>query len=140
MVGPEDTIHCAAIRMADADLWGVPVLEEGRIVGVLSERDIVRNVAARGLSPSEMLVKDAMSREPVRLSDDRDVESALAVLKARGARELVVQDFAGQPIGVFCGCEDCCCASFALDGVGPMRSNTASRHPGPSGPDGRNNP
>lgn len=110
-VSPNDSIQSAAQTMVEFDLSVIPVLEGGRIVGVLSERALARNAVARGCLPGETPVSAVMNDDPVRLSDDRDVESALLVLKARGARELVVQDFTGRLVGMFCTCERCDCAA-----------------------------
>lgn len=111
-VSPDDSVQMAAQAMAEFDLSVIPVLDKGRIVGVLSERDLTRHAVALGRVPGETPVSAVMNDDPVRLSDDRDVESALLVLQARGARELVVQDFTGRLVGMFCTCERCDCAAM----------------------------
>lgn len=108
---PSDSIQTAAQTMARFNLSVIPVLDEGRVVGVLSERDLTRNAVALGRAPGETAVSSVMNDDPVRLSDDRDVASALLVLQARGAHELVVQDFTGRLVGTFCTCECCDCAT-----------------------------
>jgi CBS domain-containing protein len=106
-IGPNESIRTAAERMADANLPVISVMEEGRVVGLLSNRDLVGKAVARSLSADDTKVSVVMNSRPVRISDDRDVPSALLVMQARGVHELLVQDFTGQVVGVFCD-SDCC--------------------------------
>lgn len=106
-IGPNESIRLAAHRMADANLPAITVIEAGRVVGILSNRDLVRKVVARSLPADDTKVTEVMNSRPVIISDDRDVESALLVMQARNVHELLVQDFTGQVVGVFCHC-GCC--------------------------------
>lgn len=106
-IGPNESIRAAAERMAEANLPAISVMTEGRVVGLLSNRDLVGKAVARSLSADDTKVSEVMNSRPVIISDDRDVPSALLVMQARGVHELLVQDFTGQVVGVFCDC-GCC--------------------------------
>ena len=106
-IGSSESIRTAAKRMAEANLPVISVVEDGRVVGLLSNRDLVAKVVAQSLSADETKVSEVMEPRPARISDDRDVASARLVMQARGAHELLVQDFTGKIVGIFCDC-GCC--------------------------------
>ncbi len=106
-VDPDETVQHASTRMAVAAIPAALVIENGRLVGILTDRDISKKVVAKRLDPALTLVSDIMTRDPVRVSDDRDVQSAILVMRARGVQELAVQDLAGKFVGVVCGCDLC---------------------------------
>lgn len=105
-IGPDESIRAAAERMVASNLSAILVVSDGVTVGLISNSDLVRRAVAQALPPQETQVEDIMNRQPIRISDDRDVASALLVMQARGVHELLVQDFTGQVVGIFCdrGC------------------------------------
>ena len=103
-IGPDESIRFAAERMVEADVPAILVMDEGKIVGLLSNRDLVAKAVARSLSPDSTKVADVMNNQPVRISDDRDISSAFLVMQARNVHQLVVQDFTGRVVGIFCDC------------------------------------
>ena len=106
-IGPGESIRTAATRMAEANLPAISVVDNGRVVGLLSNRDLVAKVVAQSLSADETKVSEVMDPRPARISDDRDLASARLIMQARGTHELLVQDFTGQVVGIFCDC-GCC--------------------------------
>ena len=103
-IGPNESIRTAAERMVESDVPAILVMDEGKIVGLLSNRDLVAKAVALSLSPDSTKVADVMSNQPVRISDDRDIGSALLVMQVRNVHQLVVQDITGGAVGVFCNC------------------------------------
>ena len=105
-IGPDESIRAAAERMVAANLSAILVRSDGVTLGLISNCDLVRGAVARALPPEDTKVSEVMNRQPFRISDDRDVASALLVMRARGVHELLVQDFTGQVVGIFCdrGC------------------------------------
>ena len=67
-VAPEDTIGEAAQLMADANVGSSVVLEHGRLIGILTERDLLRAMAQR-VHPSEARVREWMTAEPMAVSE-----------------------------------------------------------------------
>ena len=64
-VGPADGVLAAARIMAEKNIGFLVVLENGKIVGVVSERDCVRRVMLAGKSPENTLVADIMIRKVI---------------------------------------------------------------------------
>ena len=93
--------------MAKAKASAIPVLSDGRLVGVLCDCDITEKVVAPGLDAASVTVGELMDADPVRISDDRDIQSAALVMKARGARALAVQDILGRFVGLLTDLELC---------------------------------
>jgi predicted transcriptional regulator len=92
--------------MVASNLSAILVMSDGVTVGLISNCDLVRRAVAHALPAEDTKVSQVMNNQPVRISDDRDVASALLVMRARGVRELLVQDFTGEVVGIFCdrGC------------------------------------
>ena len=88
-VAPEDTLGEAAAKMVDRGVGSVVVADFGRIIGVLTERDIMRAVAARTHS-SEARVRDWMTADPVTATADTSVEDAARAMFERGFRHLPI--------------------------------------------------
>ncbi len=103
-IGPTESIRAAAERMVESDVPAILVMDGGKIIGLLSNRDLVTKAVARSLSPDVTMVADVMNNQPVRISDDRDIGSALLVMQARNVHQILVQDFTGRIVGIFCDC------------------------------------
>jgi CBS domain-containing protein len=91
-VTPADTVQAAARRMASSNIGLVVVLDQGRLVGVLSERDCARRVVAEGNAPSATLVRDLMVRDVVTVTPEHTVPQCMALMHDRGLRHLPVVD------------------------------------------------
>jgi len=66
------------------------VVEEGKMVGIVSERDVVRGLAAHGVGLSSMRVADLMTREVVSCRPEDEVQPLMATMTARRIRHLPV--------------------------------------------------
>lgn len=91
-VAPEDMLNKAAAVMSAAKVGAVAVLEDGKLVGILSERDIVYRAVAEGLVVRETPVKAVMTPDPVTVSVDDAVSDALAAKLGDAFRHLPVLD------------------------------------------------
>ena len=115
-IGPTESIRAAAERMIEADVPAILVVDDGKIIGLLSNRDLVAKAVALSLSPDSTKVGDVMSNQPIRISDDRDISSALLVMQVRNVHQLLVQDITGRAVGVFCNCGCNICNEGAANG------------------------
>jgi CBS domain-containing protein len=88
---PEDTIGEAAQLMADANVGSSVVLEHGRLIGILTERDLLRAMAQR-VHPSEARVREWMTAEPVAVSESTSADEAARLMVENGFRHLPVVD------------------------------------------------
>jgi CBS domain-containing protein len=97
-VAPEDSIGDAAEKMTDADVGAVVVSDFGRVIGILTERDLMRAVARRTHS-SIARVREWMTSDPVTAPPDMDAREAAKTMLEQGFRHLpVVAD--GRPVGI----------------------------------------
>ena len=80
----------AAKVMAREDVGPVPIVEDGRLVGLVTDRDIVVRVVAEGRDPNETTVNEIASTELVTVSPDDDLDEALNLLARRQVRRLPV--------------------------------------------------
>jgi CBS domain-containing protein len=88
-VAPEDTLGEVAERMTRQNTGGVVVKDFGRLIGILTERDMLRAMAAR-VHTSDARVRQWMTADPVTASPDMDLEEAAQVMLDNGFRHLPV--------------------------------------------------
>ena len=91
-VRPDQTLQEAASRMKSLDVGPMPVVDGGRLVGILTDRDIVVRAVAEGRDVRTAKVRDAMTAEVVVCGDDEDVKQAAKKMEDRQIRRIVVVD------------------------------------------------
>ncbi len=96
---PEDTLGEVAARMTEVNVGAVVVKDFGRLIGILTERDMLKAMAAR-VHTSEARVRQWMTEEPITAPADMDVDEAARLMLANGFRHLPVCDENGQVRGV----------------------------------------
>jgi len=84
-VAPEDTLGEAAAKMTERGVGAVVVSDFGRMIGILSERDIMRAVADR-IHSSEARVREWMTADPITATADTSVEDAGRTMLEHGFR------------------------------------------------------
>jgi CBS domain-containing protein len=87
---PNATVADAAKVMAQEDVGPVPIVEDGRLVGIVTDRDIVVRVVAEGRDPNATTVKEIASTDLVTVSPGDDLDEALNLLAQRQVRRLPV--------------------------------------------------
>ena len=90
-VAPEDTLGEAAQRMVDRGIGSAVVLDYGRLIGILTERDVLRAVADR-IHSSEARVREWMTTDPVTATEETTAEEAARTMIDNGFRHLPVID------------------------------------------------
>jgi CBS domain-containing protein len=98
-VDPETTLAEAAGLMVDHGTLSLPVCESGRLVGVVSERDITIRSAAHELDARSARVREVMTPEVVCCFQNDDVGQAAGIMRKRNLRKLPVIDRAGRFVG-----------------------------------------
>ena len=91
VIGGEATLEDAAEVMIDAGIGSLGVIEDRSLIGILTERDVVRAVAD-GEDPQEATVAEWMTEAPDTFPPDVDVEEAAAWLLETGYRHLPVME------------------------------------------------
>jgi CBS domain-containing protein len=89
-IAPADPIVEAARLMRDEDIGSLPVTDEGKLVGMLTDRDIAVRVIAEGMSPESTTVGEVFSRDPVAAEPDQDLDEALHLMAQHQVRRLPV--------------------------------------------------
>jgi CBS domain-containing protein len=89
-----------ARMMVDYDCGIIPVVEEERLIGVITDRDIVCRTLAQGKDPFEMAVGDCMTIPPLAVRLEDDLERCMNLMQEHQVRRIFVQDKAGRCIGV----------------------------------------
>ena len=98
VVGPEDTVDRVAKILAKNKVSSAVVIENEEIVGILTDRDILDKVVAKGRNPKEVKVKEIMTKNPVRIEYDYDIQDAIELMMDKGVRRILVTKL-GKPIG-----------------------------------------
>lgn len=92
------TIHDAAKAMADSKIDSILVFENGEIIGIMTEKDILRDVVAKGLDPKKTTVKKITKSPLITIQKDATVREAIEIMKKHDIRRLIVMD--KRPIGL----------------------------------------
>jgi CBS domain-containing protein len=96
---PETSVREAARAMADRNVGSVIVVEDGRLVGIFTERDALVSVLAGGLDPVTTKLSSVMVRKVLTVSPDRSLVNALHRMRDNGFRHMPVVEN-GVPIGM----------------------------------------
>jgi CBS domain-containing protein len=99
-IDPTATVQQAATRMAELDVGALLVGTADRLVGVLTDRDIILRLVVDGRHPAEVIVRDVMSSSVFACRPDDAVETAFAEMRRRQIRRMPVLDEAGRPLGI----------------------------------------
>jgi len=100
---PHDTPEQAARLMAKHDCGAIPVVDDPlgrRPVGVITDRDIVIRVIARGQSILDCLVRDVMTPDPVDVHVDASFHDCARAMMMHRIRRIIVVDDRGKLIGI----------------------------------------
>jgi CBS domain-containing protein len=100
------TIHCdesayAAARMlADNDIGSLPVVEDDRLLGMVTDRDIVVRVVANHENPDEITLREIVSPEPKYCFEDEDVDHVVSNMNRLLIRRLPVMNREKRLVGI----------------------------------------
>jgi CBS domain-containing protein len=98
-VSPRSTVAEVARTMSEIESGAVPVVDDGRLVGLITDRDIVIRAIAAGLGV-ETAVADVMTPGVETCGEDDNVADAAALMGSRQIRRLVVLDGQGKLAGI----------------------------------------
>jgi CBS domain-containing protein len=91
-VAPEATLKQAAEAMRSLDVGALPVCQNNKVIGMITDRDIAVRAVAEGRDPNQAQVRDAMTGELIYCYEDDTVESAARLMEEKQIRRLPVMD------------------------------------------------
>jgi CBS domain-containing protein len=98
-ISPDSSVYDALEELEEKNLGALVVLENGKLIGVFTERDYARKVILKGRSSKETLVRDIMSGTPVFVDPDKTLDDCMQLMTDKFIRHLpVLQN--GELIGV----------------------------------------
>jgi CBS domain-containing protein len=93
------TVFQAIQMMAEKNIGALPVLRDGTLVGILSERDYTRKVILKGKSSKNTAVEDIMTREIVVVSPEETIANCMRLMTTRRVRHLPIMND-GKMLGI----------------------------------------
>jgi len=99
-VEPDKTVADAARIMKQEDAGVVPVTENGRLTGMVTDRDIAIRVVAEGKDPQSTPVREVASKNLVTIDPQQDLDEALRLMAKHQIRRLPVVEEDGRLVGV----------------------------------------
>ena len=98
-IGPDDPVIEALRRMAEREIGALPVVADGKLAGILSERDYARKVVLQGKSSRDTPVREIMTSRVVCVGPQRTVDECMALMTEKRIRHLPVIEH-GELIGL----------------------------------------
>ena len=99
-IDPSTTSREAARRMRDENIGALPVRENGELIGMVTDRDIVARAVAENSLPSNTAVSAVMSQGIYYCFEDDSLEEAARIMAEHQVRRLPVLNRAQQPVGI----------------------------------------
>ena len=97
---PEATLQQASEKMKRAHVGALPVLRHERLVGILTDRDIVVRGLAEGRSPERTRVEDVMSKDVVACYEDQQVSEVAKLMASNQIKRVCVVTRDEKPVGI----------------------------------------
>jgi CBS domain-containing protein len=89
---PDDTVYQALQLLAEYEVGALMVMDQGKLVGVISERDYTRKIALQGRNSKDTQVKDIMTREVMTVTPNTGTRRCMALMSEKKIRHLPVID------------------------------------------------
>ena len=90
IVSPDETVYDALALMAEKEIGALVVVENRKMVGIISERDYARKIILKGRSSKETLVREIMTSDVIHVSPDQKVGKCLSLMTKKRIRHMPV--------------------------------------------------
>jgi CBS domain-containing protein len=84
------TVYDALKIMGEKNIGALPVIDDGQLIGILSERDYARKVILKGKASQDTLIKEIMTEKPITVSPDDNIETCMGIMSEKHIRHLPV--------------------------------------------------
>ncbi len=99
-LSPKDTVVMAAQAMQELDVGAIPVCNDERLVGIVTDRDLVLRGVAQARLDGNTPIDDVMSRQPLWCFEDQPVDDVLAYMRKAQVRRVPVIDRENRLVGM----------------------------------------
>jgi CBS domain-containing protein len=99
-VAPNAKLQVIAKKMRDYDVGAIPVCEDGKTIGMVTDRDIALRALANGKDVTKLVAKDVMSQDVIFCHDTEDAERALRMMEDNKIRRLPVLNEGKKLVGM----------------------------------------
>ena len=99
-VGPQTPVTEIAQRMRDLDVGSIPVGENDRLIGMVTDRDIICRCVADGRDAGKLTARDVMTKGIVYCRDQDSIDDALGIMESKQVRRLPVIDDNKRMVGI----------------------------------------
>ena len=99
-VGPDTAVADVAKKMKDLDIGSMPVGENDRLIGMVTDRDITCRAVASGKDCSKLTARDVMTKGITFCRDSEDLDDALRIMEQKKIRRLPVIDEKKRMVGM----------------------------------------
>ena len=97
---PETSLEDVAKMMVRNDCGEIPVVDGGQLIGVVTDRDIVCRLVAKGKNPVKATVETCMTQPAVTVPDDADLDAVMATMEKHQIRRVPVVDARDKCVGI----------------------------------------
>jgi CBS domain-containing protein len=99
-ISPERSIAEACWLMKEKDVGCLVVERQGKLCGILTDRDIALKVTGEERDPMTTMVEEVMTPEPVRITVDKDLPDLVSLMHTRHIRRVPIVDASGMTLGI----------------------------------------
>ena len=99
-IGPDATLQEAAAKMKSLDVGSLPVCDNDRLVGMVTDRDITVRATAEGESPTDVRVRNVMTPEVIYCFEDALVAEVASLMQEKQVRRIVVLNHDKRLVGI----------------------------------------
>jgi len=99
-INPDSTLKNAAEKMRALDVGALPVCENDKLIGMITDRDITIRAVAEGCDPNRSKVRDVMSGSLLYCYEDDDITAAVKLMEQKQIRRLPVFDHSQRLCGI----------------------------------------
>ena len=125
-VGPETSLADIARMMRDQDIGAIPICDNDRLAGMVTDRDIACRGLADGRDVNTLCARDVMSKPIIYCTAEEEVEDAVRLMETKQIRRLPVIDGQKRMVGMLALGDIATCTNRALSGE--VLSHVAEHH------------
>lgn len=91
-IGPEATVQAAITIMSSEKISAIPVIEDKKLVGIISERDYVRKIASQKIPAWSVMIHEIMTKNVITICNDDPIDHCMSLMTGNRIRHLPVMD------------------------------------------------